>query len=266
MNQKTTTNYSMFVPHETNRLVISNNEFKLNPTLLASMKREGFRKICPIICKQRDDGKLVIIDGHNRFAAASALNIPIEYIAYPEKIAGNITPSDFSLSQKTWSADQYIHSYASQGIEDYIEVIAYAKKNKIPLLSAAGIFLGNLASDRNSSDKIKQGLFKIKDRTRAQIMQQILSAARPIYKDAIPSALVSAFSRAMFAQGFDYQRMIDKIEKFPEHMAKKRNVEEYMQMLELVYNRMFKGEKYLLVAMTEKAIRERDVIRRKGES
>jgi hypothetical protein len=264
IKQQSTTNYKMFLVNQMNRLVADADGYKPRRDLLVSMKEHGYLKIAPITCYKNDDETLTIIDGHNRLAAAMALGLPVEYIAYQRNGQGEITPVDYSKDQKQWKISQCIQAHAHTGNEDYIEICDWAERNDISLPTAASLFSGQLVTSGNIKSSVREGTFKIKDRKTPSIMSRLLSAARPMYAGAkIPSGLVAAFNRSLYAEGFDPERMIEKINKYPELCQRHRTVDQYMIMLEEIYNRHSKGKKYLLVALADEAARERNLKFRK---
>ena len=50
------------------------------PILLASFQEHGFMPCRPILCQKNSDGKMLIINGHHRFALAKKLKLPVYYI------------------------------------------------------------------------------------------------------------------------------------------------------------------------------------------
>ena len=76
--------------------------------------------------------------------------------------------------------------------------------------------------------------------------------------------LVTAISRAYFADGFDVNRMIERIGKKPELIKKCGSVAEYEAMLKAIYNHAVKTERLYLQVEIEKAMRKREIVKKRA--
>jgi len=259
IKQQSTTDYSKFQHNPMNRLVADGDGYKTRKDLVDSMREHGYRKECPITCYKNADGTLTVIEGHNRLAAAMYLGLPVEYIVYERNGKGEWTPAQHSKGIKQWTIDQFISAYASTGIDDYIEVLDYAKKHQVTPYTAAGLFSGEQVSSGNIGIKIKSGTFKIKDRKTPFTIAKIIEPLQIAMKCALPKVAVAAVARCMYAPEFDPQRMISKIEKYPELCEKQKDLERYMDMLETIYNRNINSkDKYPLKFEADKAVNARN--------
>ncbi len=257
-----TANYDLFVMHDQNRVILGHEGFIPRKDLIESMKKSGFLETGHIICTLRDDGKLEIVEGHNRFVTARYLGIPVWYSAHPANEAA--TPMRHSQTIKAWGVKDFAGGH-SQENEDYAEVMAFHRKTRIPLMACFALFAGQIASSSgNVNGAMKQGRYKIKTRDLPFEVAGIVEALAKHCDFASSLNLVNAISRATFADGFDSRRMIERIAKKPELIKRCNQVADYELMLETIYNHGVKSERLYLQVEIEKAMRQRNVIKKAG--
>ena len=254
-----TSDYDRFEMHEINRLVMDGEGFSPRKDLLESMKTEGFRRASAISCVHTANDTLRIIDGHNRFITARYLGIPLYFIAFEEK--DSISPLQFSTSQKLWAGKDIAIAHAQSGNDDFAEVFEYHAKTGISLMAAFSMFHGEVASSGNVNPKVRNGKFKIKDRVTPWKVASIVKLIGEFVKFSTDKRLVCAISKAVFAEGFDPEKLKEKISRNSELLTPRRTLDEYIDLLELIYNRNYKGEKYYLRVEIEKAMKRRSAAR-----
>lgn len=254
--QQTTKEYSKFVMNSINRAVMADDGYKPRADLVTSMKAIGYSPVCPIICRQAGD-KLEIIDGHNRFAAAQFLGLEVHYIVYTDKEIGQMDPLMFSRSQKTWTMKDVVSGFAHNGDDDYAELIDYCKRTGITLGIAASVHFGDSGGSNNAQKKIREGTFQIKDRIAPAIVADLVHHVGLFVPWNTTVNLVIALSKCIHARGFDPKVLKEKISKHPEMLAKRRTLDEYLDLLEEIYNRFSKSPRYRLRQEVEDAMYRR---------
>jgi hypothetical protein len=253
-----TTDYTLFEMHELNRLLGSNDsDYKPRPDLLVSMKANGFRSTQPIRCVYTSTGKLRIFDGHNRFIAAKYLGIPLWYIVFSED--ESITPLDDVIGQRVWRTSDSARAYASVN-PDYAEVLLFHEDTGLALNQCFSFFGNNSGDVGNCAGPIKTGGFKIKNRElpyKVWAMAKVIKEHHDFYGS---SQLLRALSKITFAEGFDQDRMIQKLSARPEYIKKCRTSSDYITMFDEIYNANSKASnRFYLAAETDKAMRKRDL-------
>lgn len=257
-----TNKYDMFVMHDQNRVLTDGEDFKPRKDLIESMKKDGFLETGHIVCQLRQDGKLEIIEGHNRFVTAKHLGLPVWFSAHPDSCKA--TPLKHSQTIKPWMVKDFAGAHA-QETADYAEVMSFQRRTGIPHLACFALYGGMIASSTgNVNGPMKTGSYKIKNRDLPFAVSRVVEALGKHCDFAASMNLVTAISRAMFAEGFDVSRMLDRIGRKPELIKKCRTVSEYEAMLEAIYNHGVKSERLYLQAEIEKAMRRRDVTKRKA--
>lgn len=259
--QKTTTNYNLFYPSESNRARMVNGEFQPRKDLVDSMRKHGFSKMCPITCIDKS-GRYEIIDGHNRFVAAKFLSLPIEYIVYQEGYDLGI--EQYNKTQKSWLFDDYVNSYAKKGNENYIEIIRYSKSTGIPMSIAAAFFGGHSGSD-NFSDAIKNGTFIIKDSITPYVIAMVVNAVKSVNQKAVKRNMHCALGKIAFVPDFSMSELADRIKRNPFLVEEKRSADDYIEMFESIYNyRRRGGDFHLAIKVKEVMERRRAQFRTKA--
>lgn len=257
-----TNDLSIFQMHDTNRLVSGAAGFLPRKDLLASMKKHGFRSTQPISCKTLPNGKLEIFDGHNRFVTAKFLGLPVYFLAYPNDLG--LSPVEFSKGQKTWSFGDKAKAFAQES-PDFAEVVQFHEETGINLSSAFAMFNGEVASSSNMAKSINNGAFKIRDREAPMKVALIVKTLNEYCDFSTNKNFVSAISKATFAHGFSVVHMVDRIKRNPELVKQQRSLDDYLAMLELIYNRNTKGERLYLCAEVDKAMKSRTVAIKKPQ-
>lgn len=93
--------------------------------LINSILELGYVEARPIIVDQ----SMTIIDGQHRFEACKKLGIPIVYEISdidPKKAMVGL-----NMNQQIWRLNEYINSWAAEGIECYKEIVDFEEKYKL---------------------------------------------------------------------------------------------------------------------------------------
>jgi len=253
--QQSTLDYKKFEMNDVNRLMVKDGHYVPRKDLLASMKRDGFRKVSPITCVITREGKLKIVNGHNRFITAQFLGLPVEYMAYPE--TDEINPVEWSKQEKQWSMSNYVESYAHMGNENYAIVHEYCRNTGIPQQAAFSMFGGEAASSGNVGHRIKSGGFIIKTHNHPLQVARIVVTLAQYCEFSGAIFLIHAISKALFIPEFDLEKMIERIHKYPELLKKCRTLDEYIELLDLIYNRNAKGSRLYFKMEIDKVMASR---------
>lgn len=256
-----TADYSKFRMHHMNRLVIEGGDFVPRKDLVASMKKHGFRMTQPVRCVDQSSGDMLIFDGHNRFLTAQYLGIPLWYMCFPKGY--ELTPLQDADSGKPWSIKDIAAAHAHTH-PDFAEVFAYCEVTGIALQTAFSLFAGQSGSSGNCNPLIKSGAFVIKDRDLPWKVAAVVRAAAHHCDFAATKGFVSAVSKCMFAEGFDRERLIERINRRPDLLKKCGYERDYIALFEEIYNHNIRTERLYLVAETEKAMRSRSAAKAKG--
>jgi len=224
-----TKNYDIFEMHETNRPV------KEKHVLLDSMRKYGFMPSGAIHCYRNGNGKLKIIRGHHRFHYAQRLKLPVYYIV------DDTQPDIFGLegdSSQTWNSMDFVSARAKAGNKNYIRLLGFMNKHRIPLGAATHLMMGE-SCEGGRATVIKSGMFKIDDED-TEFAGKVAKVIDSLRDFGVPfctsGSFVSAVALCVYIPEFDLDQFQDKIGKFHGTLRKCMTRNEYLDEIESLYN------------------------------
>jgi hypothetical protein len=225
---KTITKYSDFVHNHEQRPIIQSHVKKL----IESMKVFGFLPSKPIQC-YRKGGKLVVVDGHHRLAAAMQLNIDVEVVI--ENRESQETMGAVNSIVKKWEGKDFIRMYASRGNPHYVKLIDYKEKG-IPYGMAGSMLIRNAASSGNANASIQNGTFTIKT---TEIIDQVVDVVTEFehVSPAIKSRpFIAAISKCIMCKEFSLDTFKSRLRENAAMMKKTSNEDQMLSLIESIYN------------------------------
>jgi hypothetical protein len=247
INIQTTKNYDLF------ELCAFNRDVTKTKTLESSMVEHGWIEAYPMhVIKEK--GKLKIKAGHHRFTVAQKLGIPVIYVVC------NDTASIHQLEDAgpgKWSLSDYLNSFVRIGKVDYIVIKEFTERTGISLSLCISMFAGECTSGSNFNTRFKAGTFAISENAYAEKVADIINILKHCgVAFAGDRSMVVAISRIVKAGHADLKRLKNKIASHTHMIEKCANVDQYMDILEAVYNRNIKGAKTPLAMQTNQTIKE----------
>lgn len=224
-----TNNYGLFVTNALNR------KLKRIKSKEEALRKFGWLESKPLVCRRQEDGRLLVLDGHTRLEAAKRIGCFVRYIE--DRSEAQIF--DFVTINVPWSPKDFGDGYDRDGNANYAAVNEYVEKTGIPLSVSVSLLAGKPAGAGKLMEAFKRGDFKLEKRSRhAADVAEIVTALRSAgFEHATSVGLVRAISKALCVPAFDRERMVAKIKKHG-HIARKQNSDEdYLEMLEEIYNR-----------------------------
>jgi hypothetical protein len=242
-----TNNYQKFVLAAFNRPI--GNTKKLE----ASMKKDGFWDDEPILVKRNGDGKLIILRGQHRYHVARKLGIPIKYVETQREV--NIPGEE--KTKLHWSLKDYLFSYCQRWREAYEKVREYHETTGIPFNACISLLAGDSAGSGNWSQKFKDGDYKLGNLSHSRVVAGIVAQAKesgyPFWNNML---FVQAVSKIAWAEGFASEVLKEKINTWVQFMKKHATKQDYVEMLDSIYNRGSRT-KIPLTFLAEEAARQR---------
>lgn len=200
--------------------------------LVKSMIDCGFIAANPIHVYK--DGKhFRVIDGHHRLRAAQTLNIPIFYIVGTKEDAWLIAPKNWAV--RKWQSDSFVNMYASRGMIDYVELLAYVGRG-LPFKFAIALLSNESTAAHNQADSIRNGTFKIKTRNYADAVIHIVDSCSAYNAEAKGSVFLSAVAVLVRIQDFSSEVLISRIQTNPRMLVKCATREQMFELIEEIYN------------------------------
>lgn len=242
-------NYGRFELTEFNRNV------KKTRHLEASMQKHGWIDAYPAHVIRNGNNRLLIKAGHHRYQVAMKLGIPIKYIECQDEA----TIHELEKASNKWSTQDFLDSFARAGKPAYLTVRDYQERTGIPLAACIALLAGYSAGTGCANKKFKDGTYRVGNLSHSRVVESIISQARvsgyPYWNN---TSFVNAVSKVCWAEGFSSEVMKDKIKTFVHFMKKQASGEEYLEMLESIYNRQ-SHEKIPLKFLAEMAAKKRNV-------
>jgi hypothetical protein len=233
MKLQQTTNYDLFVSNPLQR------GFKPQHVgvLAARMKKEGFKPSCAISVSKLPNGKLQNNTGHHRVPAARIAGVPVWYIIEHAWTAEELVGE--GVTAKSWNAEAAAQTFAHDGDWHYEMLLHYVKRG-IPLRMAASTLRGEHAASGNSTEFVKNGNFKVKDKKSIKHTEQVcstieeLSNVSPECKSLV---FISALSALLLVPEFSLDQLVHKVKLSPQDLIKSKTREQMLELIEGIYNR-----------------------------
>ena len=221
MQVKETKNYEMFSSIKGNR---PKNQLHLS-RLKKSMEEELL--VSPIVVNE----KYQVIDGQHRLQISTELNLPVRYIV----CEGYGLDEVHRLNQngKNWTTPEFIEGYANMGYKDFIYLRDFTERMGLNVSSAITL-LGDEGGKANQS--IKNGTWTITNKDRAEKIGNWVSIIQPYFSRGKQDVFVRALIRLYNNPNFEFSVLISKISKQPTSLVPCVNVEQYLTLLEDIYN------------------------------
>lgn len=233
MNRETpklraTKDYSMFQDYEFNR------DIEKTKKLRESMTKYGFIPALPCYVIRNGNGKLKIKSGHHRAAIAKELGLPIYFIICED----SASIYELESSTKMWSTKDFLTSHIRAGKNsDYLKVLKYHEETGIGLQHCLALIAGEGAGSNNHMVRFKEGTFKAGDYRHAAMVKDIVLHMKANGIDfAHQTLVVNAISKVLMLSEFDAQLFKHKISTFSAIFVKKQNLQQYLELIEEIYN------------------------------
>lgn len=225
---ESTKNYQLFQNNSGENRPLNVNKHK---RLIESMRLYGFLDVYPIIVYRDTKGQLVVKEGQHRLAIAQSLGLPVHWVE---------TNVDFDIAivnntQKVWSLIDYARKYAATGVRPYQEGLEFMEQHSLPVSKAFSLLAGT-AVFHNCSESFLNGTFKIKDRPWANAVAGIYAPLVNLSKAVKNDRMIEACMAVCRIPDFDPHRLLSNAERCREKLVSYSQKENYLQMLEEIYN------------------------------
>lgn len=244
-----TKDYDMFEPHALNR------DLHNRKNLTESMREYGFDPGFPIRCVRNGNGLLKITSGHNRFHTARELGLSVWFVVSPQ----DMPLFDAEASGKSWSVKDYTIARSREGDPAAIAAKTYHDRTGIPIGICISLVGGESGGSGNKQQQMKRGTFKVGDTNHAEVVEYVVLELLENGVDfANQSLFVNAISKCLRLSSFDVQEFLHKARTHSHLFVRQRNLDNYLDMIQLVYNRQRKKDQLVPLAfMAKKAAMQR---------
>jgi hypothetical protein len=238
---ETTTNYSLFESNQEQRPLHQSHVKRLAESMIAF----GYMASKPVLCYRRG-GKLIVVDGHHRLAAATSIKIPVVYIIEEAKSQSAMVATG---EAKPWQAGDCVRLYALRGNEDYVELQSYSEF--IPITMAASILSGEAASSNNQNRALRDGAWKIKTRSHMSKIMGIISELVQKHPAVKSRQFIDALSKCLFTPEFSYVQFRERLFENEDMIDKTNSTDKMLKLFELIYNKRSREKTPLHFLVTE---------------
>lgn len=245
---QSTTDYSKFKLMKGNRPVRN----RVTKLIREIKERKNMLAQFPILCQKNNDGRLYVADGQHRLEAAKALKLPVFYT-----VSDHITIEDVAHAnslQKAWNIKDYLASWIARGNKHYAFLKDFCERYSIPLTVAFEL-LGSGGSGGNALARFRKGAFVTQGVAFAERVGAMLLAIKPVVPFYAERSFVIALSRVMRLKQFDAHRFLQKLEYQSTKMVQCANWEQYVSLIEEVYNFKVRSSDLVPLAMEIKRAR-----------
>lgn len=223
---KNTTDYSQFRDVNSNREV----DHKHVSRLVAAIQKRNLLHVNPIVV----DNGMRVIDGQHRLAAAEILKVPIYYIVE------DISRKDISLlnsNQKNWNAMDYINFYTIEKVSAFVQLSDLI--NHFPDMAVSALLVLSNSEGRRSLVQLKDGFLDVLNINHAKEVSSLCMALNKKFQKSFvfDSRFPLALGKAIGQYNFRMERFIEQIEASPREFVPCHTKEQYLEMIEEIYNR-----------------------------
>lgn len=200
----------------------------------------------PIIVNEKMD----VIDGQHRLLAAKEAGSSVFYIVVNGYKLEEVQV--LNLNQKNWTKKDFMEGYADMGIESYIKLRNFLRRNKdfnisdcvamcqngssASSSSISNKYRVNNNSDYKQKEVFEEGTWKGKDFNLAQDNADKIKMIKPYYNGYNRSSFVCSMLSILKHENFDFMEFLNKVKLQSIKLIDCSNVSQYKLLIEEIYN------------------------------
>ena len=222
-----TKDYSIFKFRDDNRVINQNHVKKLSQR----MKESGWLSSSVVTINGSGD----VIDGQHRVKAAMSVNCPIRYKV--TRGAGTDEMTSMNTLQRNWSPFDHVHKFVVRGNQNYITFDKFVNDYPMFKYTEIAMFLNNSLHSVNR-DSFENGQWVVKNEKRGREWANYVLELKPYFeKYYAKSIFVRAFIKIISNKPeFIFEEFLHKVKLRPNRLVACGTVEQYVEMIENIYN------------------------------
>jgi len=222
-----TKDYSIFKFREDNRLVNANHVKKL----AKRMSENGWLSTSVVTLNGSGD----VIDGQHRVKAAMSVGVPIRYKV--SRGAGTDEMTEMNTLQKNWSPFDHLHKFVVRGNPNYVTFDNFVKEFPMFKYTEIAMLLNNTLSTIKR-DTFESGEYVVKNEKKAREWANYILELKPYFEKYYTKAIfVRAFIKIISnKKEFVFDEFLHKVKLRPNKLVPCGTVEQYVEMIEDIYN------------------------------
>ena len=231
-----TKDFGMFKFHDQNRGIIEGHVNRL----YQSMLKNGWLHGSYVVIDRNGN----VIDGQHRLKAAMKANIPVDYVV--EKSAKVEEISKLNTNSRNWNIIDHLNYYVKLQNPHYVVLDKYMKNFPDFRPTECMMLVKNSTSSSDRST-FERGEFKTRDMNLAYDWGRKILSLKPYFRGYNKSIFIRAMIRSFQSPQFDFDQFLRKVELRPMSIFMCSTIEDYITMIENIYNYYTKnGEKIRL--------------------
>ncbi len=224
-----TKDYSLFKKLDTNRDLNMEHLDRLTESM-----RRGYL-ICPIIVND----KFEIIDGQHRFTAAQNLGLPIYFFIVNGYGMQEVKVLNTTIQK--WTKRNFLESFVKMGVEPYVQMDNFMRTYPDFTISVTEAILIDKTNPYNHSahhdrQAFEDGRLQISNIDRSREIAEKLMMIKSYYAGFNRRSFVSAMMHVFRTKDYDHNWFIQQLERRPNALQDRMNIDEYRLLIEEVYN------------------------------
>ena len=222
-----TKDYSIFKFRDDNRTINLNHVKKL----ANRMKESGWLSSSVVTLNGSGD----VIDGQHRVKAAISVGVPIRYKV--TRGAGTDEMTEMNTLQKNWSPFDHLHKFVVRGNPNYITFQNFVNDYPMFKYTEIAMFLNNSLTSIKR-DTFESGLWTVKNEKKGREWANYILELKPYFeKYYTKSIFVRAFIKIISnKKEFKFDEFFHKVKLRPNMLVPCGTVEQYIEMIENIYN------------------------------
>lgn len=179
------------------------------------------------------DANFNIYDGQHQYLALVKLRQPIYYVQNPDIELKAIAL--LNAFQTSFGMANYAHFYAKQGLENYIDLLAFSVKNHLSIALSMGALTMKFHDWSDLRYRFKEGTFVITHLEEANVLMDEVSQLRPALVGNVQKDREFYRSYLLMREQVDFQTfrdtVLNKKQKIEPRTTKKEYIREFEDLL-----------------------------------
>jgi hypothetical protein len=181
------------------------------------------------------NGNGEVIDGQHRVKAAMSVGTPIRYKV--TKGAGSDEMTGMNTLQKNWSPFDHLHKFVTKGNSHYVTFDRFVNEFPMFKYTEVAMLLNNTLSTIKR-DTFESGDYVVKNEKKGKLWGEYILELKPYFEKYYnKSIFVRAFIKIISnKKEFVFSEFLHKVKLRPNMMKPCGTVDQYVEMIEDIYN------------------------------
>lgn len=228
MEIKSTTNYNLFKRLKGNRQVYQPHVTRI-ANIIASDPENA--RYTPVLV----NGQMEVLDGQHRLEALEQLGMPVYYMVKPEGDLADV--QRMNSNSRPWGPMDYAHSWARRGRAHYQQYIDL--RERYGLSHRATLTFMGVGNGGNMGRTFIEGrLPEFNGQKTVLNIERLFEVGDRLVDPTIikKDSFTTAFWALINHPDYSHERFIDKLEKNADMVPRRALREDYIRVLERIYN------------------------------